>query len=112
VLPPPTPGQTPPRFVTDMGGTTQLLFRTLHNDIPEITLIWETHFFNQTPRNNLDPDMVWDSTNNISLTNDICHYRPIIPPVNSSTNLFATPPLAQKYPNIQSLPYRVTQQNQ
>jgi hypothetical protein len=72
----------------------------------------------------LDPDMVWDSTNNISLTNDIRHYRPIIPPVNSSINSFATPPLASstKYPNlplnnsfgptIQSLPYCVTQQNQ
>ena len=93
-----------------MGGTTQLLFRTLYDDISEIE--FGKHIFNQTPRNNLDPDVVWDSTNNISLTNDIRHYRPIIPPVNSSTNLFATPPLAQKYPNIQSLPYRVTQQNQ
>ena len=124
MLPPPTPGQTPPRFVTDIGGTTQLLSRALHDDIPEITLNLGNTFFNQTPRNNLDPDMVWDYTNNISLTNDIRHHRPIIPPVNSSTNPFATPPLASstKYPNlplnnffgpnIQSLPYRVNQQNQ
>ena len=125
VLPPPPPAQTPPRFVTDVGGTTQLLSRALHDDnIPEITLNLPKTFVNQTPRNNLDQDMVWDYTNNINLTNDIRHHRPNIPPANSSTNPFATPPLASstKYPNlplnnffgpnIQSLPYRVNQQNQ